>query len=145
VILIDANLLMYAHFGDYPAHARTRDWLDAQFSNGIRVALPWGSLLAFLRIASNRRYFPNAESIDDAWIQVQAWLSQPSAWIPEPTQRHAEILARLLIETPAPGDLVPDAHLAALAIEHDLTLCTNDRDFARFAGLRWMNPLAITR
>jgi toxin-antitoxin system PIN domain toxin len=141
--LVDANLLIYAQFTVYREHARTRDWLDEQFANGTRVGLPWVSLLAFLRVTTNPRYFPSAQSIDSAWTQVRAWLDQPSAWIPQPTERHGEVLAALLIGTPAPGDLVPDAHLAALAIEHDLTICTNDRDFARFPKVRWLNPLAV--
>ncbi len=142
MILVDANLLIYAQFTVYREHARARDWLDEQFANGTRIGLPWVSLLAFLRVTTNPRYFPNAQSIDSAWTQVQSWLDQPSAWIPQPTERHGEVLAALLIGTPAPGDLVPDAHLAALAIEHDLTVCTNDRDFARFPKVRWLNPLA---
>jgi len=145
VILIDANLLIYAHFTIFPQHARTREWLDTQLSNHVRVGMPWDSLLAFLRITTNRRSFSNALSIDGAWKQVRGWLDQPSVWIPEPTAQHAEILGELLLESRAAGDLVPDVHLAALAIEHGLTLCTNDRDFARFPKLRWMNPLTENR
>ncbi|MEJ0044154.1 MAG: PIN domain-containing protein [Rhizomicrobium sp.] len=71
-----------------------------------------------------------------------SWLEHPSAWIPEPTEQHRLVLGRLLTETPATGDLVGDAYLAALAIEHGLTLCSNDRDFLKFEGLRYENPLA---
>ena len=78
----------------------------------------------------------------DAWNQVDAWLRSGPAWIPAATQRHAEILARLLAAPGVHGNLVPDAHLAALAIEHGLILCSTDGDFARFPGLRWQNPLA---
>lgn len=141
MILLDVNLLIYAHFSSYPQHAKAHAWLDAQFAQGTRVGMPWMSLLGFLRVTTNRQRFPNPQSVGNAWQQVQTWLAQPSAWIPQPTERHGEIFGSLLIETPAPGDLVSDAHLAALAIEHGLTVCSNDRDFARFPKLRWMNPL----
>ena len=77
----------------------------------------------------------------EAWEQVTAWVSAEPAWIPQPTERHAEILGRLLTLPGVHGNLVPDAHLAALAIEHGLTLCSTDGDFARFPGLRWIDPL----
>ncbi|MEJ0024578.1 MAG: TA system VapC family ribonuclease toxin [Rhizomicrobium sp.] len=142
MILVDVNLLVYAHFSSYAEHERSRAWLDAQFSNGIRIGLPWASLLAFLRLTTSRRIFPKPQSIGGAWSQVCSWLEHPSAWIPEPTERHGLVLGRLLTETPATGDLVGDAYLAALAIEHGLTLCSNDRDFLKFEGLRYENPLA---
>ena len=145
MILIDANLLIYAGVASAPEHARARTWLDEQLAGSTRVGLPWHSLLAFLRITTKRRNFASAQSTKDAWTQVRAWLDQPPVWIPQPTERHAEILETLLIESQASGDLVSDAHLAALAIEHGLTLCTNDRDFARFQKLRWMNPLKESR
>jgi predicted nucleic acid-binding protein len=81
----------------------------------------------------------------DAWTQVDAWLGSGPAWVPAPTQRHTEILARLLAAPGVHGNLVPDAHLAALAIEHGLELNSTDGDFARFAGLRWCNPLVPQR
>jgi toxin-antitoxin system PIN domain toxin len=79
--------------------------------------------------------------IAQAWRQLSEWLERPTAWIPQPTERHAQVLGRLLVQSGARGRLIPDAHLAALAIEHGLELCTNDGDFARFQGLRWSNPL----
>jgi predicted nucleic acid-binding protein len=79
--------------------------------------------------------------MDVAWAQVSDWLAADPVWVPSPTSRHAEILGRLLAETRAHSNLVPDAHLAALAIEHGLTLCSSDRDFGRFPSLRWQNPL----
>jgi hypothetical protein len=103
--------------------------------------LPWTSLLAFVRIISNPRVVDRPRSLPEAWSQVEAWLDCPPAWIPLPTEHHRETLGELLRVVPR-GNLVPDAHLAALAVEHGLTLCSTDGDFARFPRLRWENPLA---
>ena len=83
MILVDCNLLIYAHFSSYAEHVKSRDWLDEQFANGTRIGLPWASLLAFLRITTSRRSFPNPQSIQGAWSQVRAWLDQPTAFVPE--------------------------------------------------------------
>jgi|SoiMethySBSTD1v2_1073268.scaffolds.fasta_scaffold668896_3 predicted nucleic acid-binding protein len=125
MILIDANLLLYAKVADYPQHLRAAAWLEARLNAPDRVGLPWPSLLAFLRLITNPRLFVRPLRLADAWAQVEEWLALPPVWIPMPT-----------------ANLVPDAHLAALALEHDLTLCSSDQDFARFPGLRWENPLA---
>jgi toxin-antitoxin system PIN domain toxin len=98
-------------------------------------------LLAFLRIVTNPRIFERPEPIAEAWDQVRAWLSCRNAWIPEPTERHAELLSTLFALPGVHANLVPDAHLAALALEHGLTLCSTDGDFGRFPSLRWLNPL----
>jgi hypothetical protein len=98
-------------------------------------------LLAFLRISTNPRAFAKPVSIEQSWHQVREWLEAPSAWIPRPTERHPEVLERLLIGSQAVGDLVSDAHLAALAVEHGLTLCSADKDFTRFEALSFENPL----
>jgi uncharacterized protein len=100
------------------------------------------ALLAFLRLVTNSRVFEHPESILDAWGQVRTWLACESAWTPEPTERHAELLGEFLALPGVHGNLVPDAHLAALAVEHGLTLCSTDGDFARFRALRWINPIA---
>lgn len=141
--LIDANLLIYAHIEDMPQHELARRWLDEQINTLPRVGMPWASLLAFVRLVSNPRIFDRSLPVADAWAQVESWLSAPSVWIPNAAERHQEILGLLL--TSGEGvrsNLVPDAHLAALAVEHGLTLCSADRGFARFAGLQWENPLA---
>ena len=141
MILVDSNILVYAHVRSMAQHEAARRWLDDQLNGATRVGLPWPSLLAFLRLVTNPRVFERPESMADAWRQVTDWLGAESSWIPGPTERHAEILGAQL---PAPGmrgNLVPDAHLATLAIEHGLLLCTADGDFARFAGLRWHNPI----
>lgn len=141
MILVDANLLLYAKISDYPQHIRTRLWLEAQINGNARVGLPWPSLLAFVRIATNPRVFEQPLSVHDAWGQVREWLDLPKIWIPSPTHQHAEILGELLLTTGSAGNLVPDVHLAALAIEHGLTLCSSDGDFGRFPRLQWRNPL----
>jgi toxin-antitoxin system PIN domain toxin len=141
VILVDANILIYAGVASTPQNARAKAWLDAQLSGTEAVGLPWQCLLANLRITTNRRAFPQAQGIGDAWRQVQDWLDCPRVWIPAPTGKHAQVLREVCEAGDARGDLVSDAHLAALAIEHGLTLCSNDRDFARFPRLRWTNPL----
>jgi toxin-antitoxin system PIN domain toxin len=142
VILVDANPLIYAHVKDFPQHPRARDWLDSQLSGTARVGLPWTSLLGFLRIVTNPRVFQRPARIADAWRQACEWIDAEVAWIPQPAERHREILSGLLAAAGVQANLVPDAHLAALAIEHGLLLCSADGDFARFPDLRWGNPLA---
>jgi toxin-antitoxin system PIN domain toxin len=146
VILVDANLLVYAHVNNLPQHFATKNWLDACLNASAPVGLPWPSLLGFLRIVTNSRIFERPESIKDAWQQIKEWLDCPPAWIPQPTERHAEILEGLLIDLNITANLVPDAHLATLAIEHGLILCSADGDFGRFPDLKWQNPLqSVTR
>jgi toxin-antitoxin system PIN domain toxin len=141
-MLVDANLLLYAALEDFTQHRAAREWLDSQLNGPRRVGLPWPALLAFVRITTNARLFTSPLSTATAWNQVCDWLSCPVVWVPGPGDRHAEILGDLLVASKATGNLVPDAHLAALALEHGLTLCSTDRDFAAFAGLSWIDPLA---
>ena len=145
MILVDANLLVYAHVRESTGHARARAWLDLELNRSRRVGLPWPSLLAFVRLVSNPRIFERPEPIDLAWKQVEDWLDADAVWIPSPTERHRDVLARTLREIGGRANLVPDAHLAALAIEHGLTICSSDGDFARFADVKWINPLAGQR
>jgi hypothetical protein len=141
MILIDANLLIYAYGEGNPHYDAASRWLDHQLQTVPRVGLPWPSLLAFVRLVTNPRAVTHPVPIPTAWTQVEQWLRVPAVWIPAPTERHAQVLGPLLRAHVAHANLVPDAHLAALALEHDLTLCSTDRDFARFPGLRWENPL----
>ena len=141
MILVDANLLVYAYVRSMPQHPRSQEWLDARINGTARVALPWPSLLAFVRLVTNPRIFDRPAAMSAAWGQVESWLARDTAWIPVPTDRHSEILAALIPAAEGRANLVPDAHLAALAIEHGLTLCSADGDFARFEGLVWENPL----
>ena len=110
-----------------------------------RVGLPWQSLGAFLLISTHPRASEHPLSPDEAWSYVDDWLAADAAWIPGPTDHHAEVLGSLVTHYQLPGNLVSDAQLAALAIEHGLTLYPADTDFARFKELRWEDPLAATR
>ena len=142
MILVDANLLLYAANHAAPEHARARLWLDDRLNGTTRVGLPWPSLLAFVRLATNPLVVHNAVAATDAWRQVEEWLACESVWTPLPGADHPEVL-RTLLEPPwMTSRLVSDAHLAALAIEHGLTLCSTDGDFSKFPGLTWQNPLA---
>jgi toxin-antitoxin system PIN domain toxin len=142
VILVDTNLLVYAYVKDVPQHEAALEWLDRQLNEVSQVGLPWAALLAFVRLVSNPRIFRNPVSLPVAWQQVATWLSVASVWIPAPTTRHATILGTLLSTEELKANDVPDAHLAALAIEHDLLLCSGDGGYDRFADLRWQNPLS---
>lgn len=141
MILVDANILLYAKFSDLPQNIRARRWLEVQLNSPGRVGIPWQSSLAFLRLATNARLFERPLGIGAAWRQIAEWLSHPRVWIPEPTEDHPIVLGQLLSRVHATGNLVPDAHLAAIAIEHGLTICSADSDFARFPGVEWVNPL----
>src|SRR5688572_27269630 len=142
MILIDANLLLYAYDPAAAQHDASRVWLEATLSGSSLVRFSWPTLWAFLRIATNPRVFERPLSMTEAEHHVSSWLAQPSAGILEPGERHWEILQHLTREGQASGPLVTDAALAAIAIEHGATLCTTDRDFARFPGLTWTNPIA---
>lgn len=141
-MLLDANLLLYAVHRTSAFHEAARAWLTEQLNGPRRVGLPWQSLGAFLRIATHPRAFERPLTAQDAWARVEDWLAAPSVWIPVPGDRHASILGQLLIDHDVRGNLVPDAQLAALALEHGLTVCSADTDFARFTDVRWVNPLA---
>lgn len=141
MILVDANLLLYAHFTCFQQHETAWEWLDHQLNGPTRVGLPWASLLAFVRIATNPRVLERPESVGGAWRQVEEWLDCSPVWIPQATDRHREIIRPLVLKHVTHPNHVPDAALAALAIEHGLLLCSTDGGFGRFSGLRWRNPL----
>ena len=142
MILIDANLLIYASSSTFPQHRAAKDWLDAQLTGLGRVGIAWPTVLAFLRVMTSPRILQYPLAMRDAWTQVIAWYAAASVWVPQPTERHSEVLRDLLGLPGIRGNLVHDADLAALAVEHGLILCSSDGDFARFPGLRWQNPLA---
>lgn len=142
MILVDVNLLIYASIPSFPQHEAARDWLDRQLSGLPPVGLPWTTVIAYLRLSTNARIFRPPVSMAIAWQRVSAWLAADPVWVPQPTERHAEVLGTLLAQPGVHGNLVPDADLAALAIEHGLTLCSTDGDFARFRDLKWIDPLA---
>jgi hypothetical protein len=142
VILVDVNLLVYASAPSMLQFEAARKWLDEELNASTLVGFPWASLLGFMRVATNPRAFRTPLTMASAWGQVETWLALPNVWIPQPGDRHREILAGFVPRLSSGGNLIPDAHLAALAIEHGLTLCSSDGDFARFPGLKWLNPLA---
>jgi uncharacterized protein len=145
VILVDANLLLYAYHPRAEQHEQSRAWLEAALSGPDLVRFSWVTLWAFLRIATNPRAFERPLSASEAEAAISAWLAQPVAGIAEPGERHWEILRGLVRDGQASGPLVMDAVLAAIALEHGATVCTADRDFSRFPGIKWMNPLAENR
>jgi len=139
--LVDANILVYAFTTSFPQHERARGWLDDRLSDAVPLGLPWPSLLAFVRLTSNHRLFERPVSVSAAWRQVDAWLACEAAWVPHPTSRHREVLGGLLGASGLRAEHVPDAHLAALALEHGLAIASADADFSRFPGVRLENPL----
>lgn len=141
-MLIDANILLFAVDEDSPFHRAAASWLAEQLGGPRRVGIPWQSLAAFLRIATHPRAAERPLTPAEAWSYVEDWLAADAAWIPQPTERHAEILGDLVTRYQLRGNLVSDAQLAALAVEHGLTVCSADTDFARFGEIRWENPLA---
>jgi toxin-antitoxin system PIN domain toxin len=141
-VLVDANILLVAADASAPDHERAAIWLAAQLSGARRVGLPWESLNAFLRIATHPRAARRPLTAAEAWRFVDDWLEAPVSWTPTVTDSHAEVFGSLVGKYRVTGNLVPDAHLAALAIEHGLEVCSADTDFARFTEIRWTNPLA---
>jgi len=140
-MLVDANLLLYAIDSGSPFNERAADWLEDVLNGDRRVGLPWQTIGAFLRISTHPRVATNPLSSADAWGFVTDWLASDAVWIPPATERTAAVYGRLVAELGITGNLVTDAQLAALAIEHGLVVCSADTDFARFPGLRWDNPL----
>ena len=141
-MLVDANILLYAVDEDSAYHTAAKEWLEDVLSGPRRVGLPWQSLSAFMRIVTNPRAVPDPMDPADAWEMVEAWLDTPNAWIPEPGHGYRRILGQLVRGLRPSGNLMTDAALAALAIEHGLAVVSADSDFARFTQLTWINPLA---
>lgn len=141
MILIDANLLLHAYNPRSTDHEASRRWLEASLSGTGLVRFAWFTIWAFIRIATSPRVFEQPLSIAEADTIVSSWLAQPAAGILEPGDRHWDLLRQLLTTGQASGPLAMDAALAAIAIEHGATLHTTDRDFTRFDGLSWVNPL----
>jgi len=140
-MLVDANILLYAVDDRSHHHPTATAWMDEQLNGSRPVGLPWASLGAFLRVITNRRIAEDPLSAEQAWGHVSDWLASDVAWVPAPTARHAEVLGDLVIRHRITGDLVPDAQLAALAIEHGLTVYSADSDFARWPTVSWVDPL----
>jgi toxin-antitoxin system PIN domain toxin len=141
LILVDANLLLYAYHPRAAQHETSRRWLEGALSGTDLVRFAWLTLWAFLRIATNSRVFERPMTMAEAEAAVAAWLARPIAGILDPGDRHWSILKGLIRDGQATGPLVMDAVLAAIAVEHGAVLYTTDRDFSRFSGLQWRNPL----
>lgn len=139
--LPDANVLLYALDASSPRHDRARPWLEDILSGTETVAFAWSVLLGVVRLSTRPAVFELPFSTDEAMDVVDGWLERPNATVVHPTVRHGAILRHLLTPLGAGGNLVTDAHLAALAVEHGATLCSSDADFSRFDGLRWEDPL----
>ena len=141
-MLVDANLLLLAVSEAAPQHATARAWWEGALNGSSRVGLPWQTIGAFVRIATHPRLTRRPLSAEEACGFVGEWLDVDLVWVPPATERTAAVLGGLLRESGATGNLVPDAQLAALAIEHGLAVASADSDFARFVGVHWINPLA---
>lgn len=142
MILPDINLLVYAYNEDAPYHSAAKAWWEHCLSGSVPVGLAWVVLLGFIRLMSSRRILLEAMLPDEAVHHCRTWLAQPNTRLVTPGPTHIDVLGSLLDGPSISANLVTDAHLAALAIEHQAELHSNDNDFSRFSGLRWCNPVA---
>jgi len=141
MIVPDVNLLLYAYNSDAPHHARAKSWWEDLLSSDEPVGLPWATMLGFIRLMTHRAVLLQPLPADEAVGHVRSWLGRPNVSVLEAGPRHLELLDTLFRATGTAGRLTTDTHLAALAIEHQCELCSNDADFGRFPGLSWRNPL----
>jgi uncharacterized protein len=141
MLIPDVNLLVYAYNSDAPDHARARRWWEDALSGTNTVGLPWVVLLGFFRIMTSRRILIRPLTADRTLGHLRSWIEQPQSFILQPGPRHLDLLQSLSAAAGVSGELTTDLHLAALAIEHQAELHSNDSDFGRFSGLRWVNPL----
>jgi toxin-antitoxin system PIN domain toxin len=142
VIVLDANLLLYAYDSASPQHAKARAWIEETLSGTVPVGLPWQTIGAFLRIMTNPKLPGERFTLEEAVHLVDRWLEQPNVRLLAPGDDHWPLFRQMIVEGQAPGALITDAQLAALTMEYGGVLHTTDRDFARFPGLRWRNPIA---
>jgi toxin-antitoxin system PIN domain toxin len=141
VILVDANVLLYAEDSRSEYHEAARTWWDAQLSGSEPVALCWPVLTAFIRIGTNARLHQRPLTLKEAVERLEGWFDQPCVRLIQPTDQHWQLFQQMLRVGNATANLVSDAHLAALAVEHNCVLYSTDTDFARFRGLKWKNPV----
>ena len=141
MIIPDLNLLVYAYNSDAPDHEAARAWWEGAMSGGRPVGLPWVVMLGYLRLMTGRNVLLDPFPADEAIGHVRAWLARPQVLVIGPGPRHLDLVQELMRAGHASGQLTTDVHLAALAIEHQAELCSNDTDFSRFPGLRWTDPL----
>ncbi len=142
MILLDANILLYRYNREAPEHVAITKWVNALLEGPEWVVLPWVTLWAFVRIATNPRIFLRPLTAAEAFSIVREWIAMPRIRVLTPGERHVEILERLITEHRAAGSLVSDAVLAALALEYGAVVASTDQDFSRFTGVKWLNPLA---
>jgi uncharacterized protein len=142
VKIIDANILLYAYDSSSSLHVPARDWVEQVFSGGEAIGLPWQTVAAFLRVITNPKLRGERFTVEEATAIVDQWLAQPNVRLLSPGERHWSILRPAMVDGQVRGSLITDAQLAALTVEYGGVLQTTDRDFARFPGLRWANPLA---
>ena len=140
MVVVDANVLVYAMSEPSAFHRQARRWLESALSGTESVGLPWLSLVAFMRISTQAAVLPLPLTADQAVDVVVQWLEQPPATLVEPGADHLRTVRRLLSDTGTAGNLMNDAHIAAIALEHDAEVVTFDRDFGRFPGVRWRTP-----
>ncbi len=140
-MLLDTNILLYSVDEESPFHSNAKSWMEKELNGPRRIGLPWQSLTGFLRIATNHRAMVKPLSSTEAWTIVEEWLAAPSTWIPAPSRGFPDILSRLIGDLRLGGNLIPDAVLAALCIQHGLAIVSADSDFARFREITWINPL----
>lgn len=139
-MIVDANVLVYTADAASAHHRKAVRWLEDRLSGPVAVGLPWSSLIAFVRVTTHPRLSEHPLTVRQAWGFVTAWLDVPVVWTPVPTADHGRVLGELLADSGATGNLVHDADLAALALTHGLPVVSADSDFARFPGVRWVNP-----
>jgi toxin-antitoxin system PIN domain toxin len=142
VIVLDANILIYAYDSGSSQHTKARDWVEKTFSGLESVGLSWQTVTAFLRVMTNTRLPGPRLSLEQAVRLVDEWLEQLNIRVLSPSDEHWILLRRMVVEGQASGALISDAQVAALTVEYGGVLHTTDRDFARFPSLRWTNPLA---
>ena len=140
-MLVDANILLYAIDEESPFHGSARDWLENALNGPRRIGIPWMSLTAFVRIATHPRALRDPLAPIEAWHFVDEWLDAPATWTPTPGRGHRDILGRLIRDLDLRANLVTDAVLAALCIEHGLRIVSADSDFARFTEITWLDPV----
>jgi uncharacterized protein len=145
MIVLDANILIYAYNRSAPQHQPAARWLQSLFEGNETIGLPWTTVWAFLRISTNPRLSPNPMPVELALDIVREWYSRPGVTPIGPGPRHLEYLTRIAVQNGVAGPLMSDAALAAIALEHGASLASADRDFARFEGLRWINPLPTSK
>ena len=140
MVIVDANVLIYAASERLPHHADAKRWIEDALSGPESIGFAWTAVLAFLRLSTRSGLFPRPLEPAVALDVVDTWLAAPPSMVPHPTARHASIMRELLLSSGTAGNLVSDAHLAALALEHGARICTFDRDFGRFSGIRTFAP-----